>query len=130
MVSPLFKLMARLDGYTHPLQEMTDVPKLRSGLDFIFHVYKNVDGKARHGARIKVFPGRPRAGNETEIRLPKVGAPFVPHKLTISGRDLAKIFQFLETNREAIWKYWDDDVFSSDEMYALLVPYSKPSNET
>lgn len=39
-----------------------------TGLTVIVHVYKNIDSKARHGPRVKAFPGHPREGDATTIR--------------------------------------------------------------
>lgn len=95
-----------------------------TGIGAYIHVFQNVDRRARHGPRIKVFPGNPGSGNATLVVVP--GAPGekagVRGLATVPGETLRRALAFAELNWQSLGRYWADPTVTIDELLAVLVP--------
>lgn len=93
-----------------------------TGLTVIVHVYKNIDSKARHGPRVKAFPGHPREGDATTIRVPGRSGDRaeIVGKVTISATALRKVRAFTERNWPWLLLYWYEPDFSERDLLSRL----------
>jgi len=98
---------------------MADLRPETTGTGFIIHVYKDVDQRAKHSPRIKVFPGRPSAGNSISISIPRVGEPKIvagKSQPPFVGKSLAQLFMFVEVNRAVLLQYWYNDLYFTEDL--------------
>ncbi len=108
------------------LEEMSNLSPATSGTGFIIHVYQDYRHEARHGPQIRVFPGHPSAGGGVSISIPgRQGiTPTVICGDTsqFSAVELDKVFAFVAGNREALLRYWRDDLYFDSELLHDLKP--------
>jgi hypothetical protein len=86
------------------------------------HALKDIEHRARHGPRIKAYPGRPHRGDDTTIAIPTrdgdratvVGTP------TIRGDALRRALDFVELNWIVLVLYWHEPDFGEAELRARL----------
>jgi hypothetical protein len=105
-------------------QVTLDMANLRpsvTGIGAYVHVYQNLDQRARHCPRIKVYPGSPGAGDATTIAIPHHADPYVLGSITVSQAVLRRALEFAELNREALTQYWVDPDMGTDELIDELM---------
>lgn len=103
------------------LVEMADIRPALTGLRFWVHAYKNIDRRARHGPRLKVYQGARPPQDDISISIPtKAGTePEVKAgRVVVSAAELATIFRFIMQNRAVLIRYWEDPEYAGDQMYA------------
>lgn len=95
-----------------------------TGVGAYIHVYQNLDRRARHAPRIKVFPGSPGDGDATTVVVPANSGqePYVRGKITVKPRTLGRALRFAELNWQLLLHYWRDTTMSTAELLDLLVP--------
>jgi len=108
--------------------EMDDVTRLAprdSGTAFVIAVYADFTHRSRYDPRVTVFPGRslhggvsisiPSDEGEQPMIVSGVGARF-------SESDLARVIEFVRINRGTLTRCWNDDMYSTRELLADLLP--------
>lgn len=93
-----------------------------TGVSAHMHIYKNTKHKARHAARVKVFPGKPHEGNATILTVPHDGDDSsVPiGKVTLPAHIVRKARRFVDRNWEWLLLYWYDPSFNERELLRRL----------
>ncbi len=106
--------------------EMTKLSPQDSGTGSWIHVFEDFNGTARHGPRIRVYPGRQSQGNEVFISVPthegeqpQVVAGDRSH---FEERALARVLEFVALNREALLRHWNDDQYSGKALLHDVKP--------
>jgi hypothetical protein len=101
--------------------DMANLRPSLTGIGAYVHVYQNLDQQARHGPRIKVYPGSPGAGDATTIAIPHDADPYVLGSITVSRAVLRRALEFADLNRDALAQYWTDPDMGTDELIDELI---------
>ena len=103
---------------------MANLRPASTGLAVNIHVWKNIDRRARHGPRVKVYPGKPHEGGEAVVAIPgEDGEPAeVIDEGALSPRELRGVCSFVERNWVWLRLYWSDPDFDDTALRAHLVP--------
>lgn len=103
--------------------DMANLRPSLTGVGAYVHVYQNLDQRARHGPRIKVYPGSPGAGDATTIAIPHDAEqePHVMGSITVSRTVLRRALRFADLNRDVLTQYWTDPDMGTDELIDELV---------
>jgi hypothetical protein len=102
--------------------DMANIGPDDTGIGAYIHIFQDVDSRARHGPRIKVFPGKPKAGNETVIVLSQRRGQHAKVKgvITIDFEVLSRALKFANLNASALVRYWYDSTIGTRELLDVL----------
>jgi len=108
--------------------DMSNLRPSITGIGAYIHVFQDVDRRARHGPRIKVFPGSPGGGDATVVMVPTSDRQraFVKGKTTVGSATLWRAISFVEENWEVLSRFWSDLDMGVDELLALLKKVRMP----
>jgi len=106
--------------------DMANLKPDLTGVGTYIHVFQDVDRRAKHGPRIKVFPGKPHEGNATSITIPTRANELahVVGKATIKGKTLKRALEFAKLNWAVLSIYWYHSEYGVDELLEDLVAVS------
>ena len=104
--------------------EMANLKPDATGIGAYVHVFQDVDARAKHGPRIKVFPGRPREGNATTIAVPAHPSDKarVIGKATVRGKVLRRALRFVDLNWQTLALAWWSSEYSTQDLLAEMRP--------
>jgi len=102
--------------------DMSNLEPCDTGTGAYIHVFQDVDRRARHGPRIKVFPGSPGGRNETVVMVPTAAGQraSVKGKVTVRSATLRLALRFAEENWEVLFRYWLDPTMGFPRLLSLL----------
>lgn len=103
--------------------DMANIGTGYTGIGAIIHVYQDVDHRAHHGPRIKVFPGNPGDGNATVVVVPTTlgGSASIKGRLTVKPMIARRALRFAELNQQALIRYWHDPMMLVEDLLAAIV---------
>jgi len=94
-----------------------------TGVDVLLHAYKDIDLHARHGPRIKAYPGKYTDGRATVFSVPtRDGVPVeVVGRATVRGKQFRAVVEFIEMNWRPLVLYWYNPDYGQDDLLADLI---------
>ena len=115
MESVAITLHSETDVVEESFYEVANLFPRHTGLPFV--VWISVRGGARHDVRVKVAPG-PKAQSSDMV---SVGLRPDVHVVegTIDGPDLELLIQWIELNRDALVRYWNEEIDTVDVVSAI-----------
>jgi len=104
--------------------DMANLGPDTTGIGAYIHVFQDVNRRARHGPRIKVFPGNPGHGGATVVVVPTaVGqCARIAGKMTVRPATLRRALRFAEINWKPLLRYWRDATMTTADLLDLLEP--------